>query len=113
MVVSHCRDWSVLSKVLYPPLAPFSIRNRLNWRFFIVNFIEKGGLMTQKKGWVVPPIEGLLAPQTPTQYPAREILGLLGYIPKEKQRNPKAKRVENHWKPEDDLPPEVLAAFKK
>jgi len=37
---------------------------------------------------------------------------LLGYIPKEKQRNPKAKRVENHWKPEDDLPPEVLAAFK-
>jgi len=68
--------------------------------------------MTPKKGWVVPPVNGLLAPQTPTQYPESEGLGLLGYIPKEKQRNPKAKRVENHWKPEDDLPPEVLAAFK-
>jgi hypothetical protein len=88
------------------------IRNRLNRRFFIVDFIEKGGLMTPKKGWVVPPVNGLLAPQTPTQYPESEGLGLLGYIPKEKQRNPKAKRVENHWKPEDDLPPEVLAAFK-
>ena len=69
--------------------------------------------MTQKKGWVVPPIESLLAPQTPTQYPESEGLGLLGYIPKAKQRNPKAKRVENHWKPEDDLPPEVLKAFEK
>ena len=89
------------------------IRNRLNRRFFIVYFIEKGGLMTPKKGWVVPPVNGLLEPvEIPTQHPAREILGLLGYIPKEKQRNPKAKRVENHWKPEDDLPPEVLAAFK-
>ena len=70
--------------------------------------------MTPKKGWVVPPVNGLLEPvESSTQHPAREILGLIGYIPKEKQRNPKAKRVENHWKPEDDLPPEVLKAFEK
>ncbi len=69
--------------------------------------------MKPKNGWFIPPIEGLLTPQTPTQHPESEGLGLLGYIPKEKQRNPKAKRVENHWKPEDDLPPEVLKAFEK
>ena len=68
--------------------------------------------MKPKNGWFIPPIEGLLTPQTPI-HPSREALGLLGYIPKEKQRNPKAKRVENHWKPEDDLPPEVLKAFEK
>ena len=70
--------------------------------------------MTPKKGWFVPPVKGLLEPvESPTPHPSREALGLLGYIPKEKQRNPKAKRVENHWKPEDDLPPEVLKAFEK
>ena len=71
-------------------------------------------MTTKRKGWFIPPTKGLLEPvESPTQHPAREILGLLGYIPKEKQRNPKAKRVENHWKPEDDLSPEVLKAFEK
>ena len=71
-------------------------------------------MRTKKSGGFIPPVNGLLEPvEIPTQHPAREILGLLGYIPKEKQRNPKAKRVENHWKPEDDLPPEVLKAFEK
>jgi len=70
-------------------------------------------MTTNKSSGFIPPVGGLLAPQTPTPHPSREALGLLGYIPKEKQRNPKAKRVENHWKPEHDLPPEVLKAFEK
>jgi hypothetical protein len=46
-----------------------------------------------------------------TPHPTRDALGLIGYIPEQDQRKPKP--VENHWKPEDDLPPEVLKAFEK
>ena len=67
-------------------------------------------------GGFIPPIEGLLAPQLKFRYTASHkgnALGLIGYIPEQDQRKPKAKLVENHWKPEDDLPPEVLKAFEK
>ena len=74
--------------------------------------------MTPKKGWVVPPVNGLLEPvKSPTPHPAREAMGLLWHIPQQEQRKPKrnskAIQVENHWKPEHDLPPEVLKAFEK
>ena len=69
-------------------------------------------MTTKRNGWFVPPIKGLLEPTpNPAPHPARDVLGLIGYIPEQDQRKPKP--VESHWKPEDDLPPEVLAASKK
>ena len=69
-------------------------------------------MTTNKSSGFIPPVGGLSAPQLkPIPHPTRDALGLIGYIPEQDQRKPKP--VENHWKPEDDLPPEVLKAFEK
>ena len=73
--------------------------------------------MTPKKGWFVPPVKGLLEPaESPTPHPAREAVGLLWHIPEQEQRKSKRKsnavKVDYEGKPEHDLSPEVLAAFK-
>jgi len=69
-------------------------------------------MTTKKSSGFIPPIGGLLAPQPkPIPHPTRDALGLIGYIPEQDQRKPKA--VENHWKPEDDLSPDGSAASRK
>jgi hypothetical protein len=74
-------------------------------------------MTTKRKGWFIPPTKGLLEPvESPTPHPAREAMGLLWHIPQQEQRKPKRKsnavKVDHEWKPEHDLSPEVLAAFK-
>ena len=77
--------------------------------------------MTPKNRWIVPPVKGLLEPDSnPTskvdRTAVRVAAGLIDYEPNKElrkpKRNPNAVQVENHWRPEHDLPPEVLAAFK-
>jgi len=84
-------------------------------------FYGNGGLMKPKNGWYVPPVKGLLEPvSNPTSKvdhtAVRAAVSLIDYEPNNEPRkpkkNPNAVHVENHWRPEHDLPPEVLAAFK-
>ena len=68
--------------------------------------------MTQPNRRVIPPIKGLLDPvESPTPHPAREAVGLLGYV----QEKPKAKskRPVYVWNSKDELPPDVWAVFNK
>ena len=74
-------------------------------------------MTTTRKRWFVPPIKGLLEPEeNPAPHPSREAVGLLWHIPEQEQRKTKQKsnaiKVDHEWKPEHDLSPEVLAAFK-
>ena len=74
-------------------------------------------MTTKRNGWFVPPIKGLLEPEEkPAPHPAREAMGLLWHIPEQEQRKSKRKsnaiKVDHEWKPEHELSPEVLAAFK-
>ena len=74
-------------------------------------------MTTKRNGWVAPPITGLLEPEEkPTPNPAREAMGLLWHIPEQEQAESKRKsnviKVNHEWKPEHELSPEVLAAFK-
>ena len=78
-------------------------------------------MTTKRNGWHVPPVKGLLEPvSNPTSKvdhtAVRAAAGLIDYEPNKEprkpKRNPNAVRVENHWRPEHDLSPEGLAAFK-
>ena len=75
--------------------------------------------MTPKNRWIVPPVKGLLEPvSNPTSkvdHTAVRAAAGIDYEHNKEPRKPKSKpkvQVQKEWHPEDDLPPEVSAAFK-
>lgn len=56
------------------------------------------------------PPQGLL--DISQEEPIKQVVSLLFYEPEEQSKPKKVKRVTTEWKPEHDLSPEVLAAFK-
>ena len=64
-----------------------------------------GQELTKSKTEVIEYINGWIGAMEDIDYePNKE--------PRKPKRNPNAVQVENHWRPEHDLPPEVLRAFK-